>query len=265
MLQWLNSSLIKPQITKSNHRENELNTASLSDSNRAGGSNVSHEKLFARQAHPQKDRSSIDLSSSVTHASLASRLDNRQFLVKKGTFINCVLTTNIQSDQAGFIKCTVTEDIYSADGTLVLIDRGSEILGEYKPESLNIGKARLHAVWDEVTTPSGVRVSLRSPAVDRLGATGLTGNIDNHWAQRLGVPILLSLFRNQVDYHLQSNARHDGINYSASGDIATDRLEKHYQQYEKIRPTLSKRAGSSIAIILARDVSFEHVYKVMQR
>lgn len=202
----------------------------------------------------------IDLSSTVVASTQAKTID-LEYLLKRGTYIGCVLKTRIVSDQAGFISCSITEDIYSADGTRLLLPRGSEVLGEYKPKTLSVGKSRLHAVWDAVTTPSGIRVNLGSPLVGRLGASGLSGDVDNHWGQKVGIPILLSLFKTSVEYNTRQYTGETGAYAETGRGYFDDALDGQIRQYEKIQPTLTKNNGETIGILVARDVSFKNVLK----
>lgn len=202
--------------------------------------------------------SGIDLSSTQVVSTHAKRI-NLDFLLKRGTYISCVLKTRIVSDQAGFISCGVTENIYSANGKYLLIPRGSDVLGEYKPKSLSTGKVRLHAVWDALTTPDGLRVNLGSPSTGALGASGIGGQINNHYGQKVGIPILLSLFRTAIDYRTLSFSGESGEYQRTGTDAADDVLSDQIQQYEEVRPTLTKHQGATIGIMIARDVSFENV------
>lgn len=209
-----------------------------------------------------KNRSSrqggIDLSSTVVAGAEARKI-KLDYLLKRGTYIGCVLKTRIVSDQAGFISCGTTEDIYSADGSTLLLPRGSDVLGEYKPKSLSNGKVRLQAVWDAVTTPDGVRVNLGSPSTGRLGAAGIGGHVNNHYGKKVGIPILLSLFRTAIDYRTRNFSGESGEYKSTGANAADDVLADQMAEYEEIRPTLTKQQGSTIGIMVARDVSFEKV------
>ena len=147
--------------------------------------------------------SGIDLTSTRAVGVEARRI-KLDYLLKRGTYIGCVLKTRIVSDQAGFISCSITENIYSADGSNLLLPRGSDVLGEFKPKSISNGKVRLQAVWDAVTTPDGIRVNLGSTSTGRLGAAGIGGRINNHFGKKVGIPILLTLFRTAIDYRTRN-------------------------------------------------------------
>lgn len=49
-----------------------------------------------------------------------------------GASIPCILETAISSDQQGFASCIVSRDILSDNGRVVLLDKGTQIVGEYR-------------------------------------------------------------------------------------------------------------------------------------
>uniref|UniRef100_UPI000B1F0481 TrbI/VirB10 family protein n=1 Tax=Snodgrassella sp. CFCC 13594 TaxID=1775559 RepID=UPI000B1F0481 len=83
-------------------------------------------------------------------------------LLTKGTSIRCALDTRIITTQPGFTRCQVMRDIYSANGKVLLLERGSKIIGE-QTSALVQGQARVFVLWNEVETPNGVKISIASP------------------------------------------------------------------------------------------------------
>ena len=253
----------KPSSVSNNYSSQPLAVASPSDDSPTSSEEDERGLRYqpinqTSSTRPTGQGGGIDLSSTQVVGTQAKRI-KLDYLLKRGTYIGCVLKTRIVSDQAGFISCTVTENIYSADGSNLLLPRGSDVLGEYKPKSLSNGKVRLQAVWDAVTTPDGIRVNLGSPSTGRLGAAGIGGQINNHYGQKVGIPILLSLFRTAIDYRTRNYSGESGEYKRTGSDAADDVLSDQMQQYEEIRPTLTKHQGSTIGIMVARDVSFDKV------
>ena len=116
-----------------------------------------------------RGKGGLDLSVTKTTTAFARRLADLTLILPKGSYLNCILDTAIQSDQAGLVTCTLPEDVYGADGTVVLLDRGSQILGEYRSATLTYGKRRIFVIWDRVRTPTGVIVDIASPGTGPLG------------------------------------------------------------------------------------------------
>ncbi len=118
---------------------------------------------------------------------------NANFYIPKGTHIPCSLRTRIVSSLGGSVACTVSNNIYSANGNVLLVEKGSTVTGTYKGGSLENGVERLYVVWEEIRTINNVVINIDSGATGPLGASGVHGEVDNHWAMRFGAATLLSL------------------------------------------------------------------------
>ena len=62
----------------------------------------------------------------------AGLLGNPNFVVPQGTAIPCTLETAMQSDQPGFVSCVIPRDVLGANGRVVLLERGTQVTGEYR-------------------------------------------------------------------------------------------------------------------------------------
>lgn len=109
-----------------------------------------------------------------------------------GTSIPCILETALNSDQPGFASCIINRDILSDNGRVVLLDKGTQVVGEYRG-GIKQGQSRLFVLWTRAKTPTGVIIPLASPATDTLGRAGFDGNINTHWWERFGSSLLLTV------------------------------------------------------------------------
>jgi len=125
----------------------------------------------------------------VSRATKNNRIDA---LVAQGTFIRGVLETAVQSDLPGMVRATVTENVWSFDGRRVLIPAGSRLIGEYK-SGIAQGQTRVFIVWTRLLRSDGVSVQLGSNGADDLGRAGNAGFVDNHYVERFGAAIMLSV------------------------------------------------------------------------
>lgn len=141
------------------------------------------------------------LNSTNVARAYASKLGNASLMLPQGTSIPCSLTTKVVSEVSGFATCTLTSNVYSADGSTVLFDRGSQALGEYVA-GVAQGTRRLHILWSRIRTPHNVVVSIGSPAASTLGTMGVDGYVDNRWFDRLGAALLLSLVQDGITFGL---------------------------------------------------------------
>jgi type IV secretion system protein VirB10 len=190
----------------------------------------------------------------------ASELPTQRLLLAKGAFIDCTLETAIDSSLPGMTTCITATDTFSVDGKVVLLERGSKLVGETRGQ-VQQGSARLFVLWTEARTPNGIVVPLASPGTDALGRSGLDGEVDRHFWQRFGAAILISL----VDGAAQAAQRSGGsgtviYDSSSSRDVATEALRGTIG----IGPTITKHQGDRIQILVARDLDFQEVYQLQE-
>jgi type IV secretion system protein VirB10 len=202
------------------------------------------------------------LRPSVLTATRAQVLPTQRLLLAKGASIDCTLETAIDSTLPGMTTCVTATDTFGADGTVVLLERGTQLIGETRGEARQ-GQARVFVVWTEARTPSGVVVQLDSPGTDALGDAGLEGKVNRHFWQRFGAAALLSTIDGVVQSEVQSSSRGGTVvlDPTASEDVLTDILRSTVS----IPPTIRVRNGARIQVLVARDVDFRPVYELEPR
>ncbi|WP_273790448.1 type IV secretion system protein VirB10 [Bartonella sp. CM31XJBT] len=211
------------------------------------------------------------LKPTTTEETKAKLIGNRNFIIAMGTSIPCILETALNSDQPGFASCIINRDILSDNGRVVLLDKGTQVIGEYRG-GIKQGQSRLFVLWTRAKTPTGVIIPLASPATDTLGRAGFDGNINTHWWERFGSSLLLTVIdgvTTNLTNRMQKKSNKAGANNSAGGgfegadnigkDTATIALENQIN----IPPTLEKFQGELVNIFVARDLDFSSVYKLV--
>jgi type IV secretion system protein VirB10 len=198
------------------------------------------------------------LRPTATPATRAEVLPAQRLLLPKGAFIDCTLETAMDSTLPGMTTCITATDTFGVDGSTVLIERGSKLVGETHGQVAQ-GQSRLFVLWTEVRTPTGVIVPLDSPGTDELGRSGLSGEVNRHFFQRFGAAILISVISGVV----QAATTHDGggtviYNPSTSTDVLTEVLRSTVN----IPPTITKNQGDRIQVFVARDLDFRSVYEL---
>ncbi|MGH7019217.1 MAG: type IV secretion system protein VirB10 [Brevundimonas sp.] len=189
----------------------------------------------------------------------AGLLPDRNLLITAGTSLPCVLQTAMDSATPGYVSCLVSRDVYSDNGAVVLMERGTRVLGEYRG-GLETGRRRLFVLWTRAVTPTGVAVALASPATDALGRSGFDGEIDTRFWDRFGGALLLSIVDDGVyaaagrGQELQSTAR-----------VPSDAAAVALQNSVGIPPTLRKAQGAEVSIFVAQDLNFAGVYRLRPR
>ncbi|MBB4383000.1 type IV secretion system protein VirB10 [Bradyrhizobium sp. SBR1B] len=189
----------------------------------------------------------------------AARLPNRNLLVTQGTSIPCVLETAMSSDVSGFVSCVVLRDVMSDSGNVVLMEKGTQVVGEYRG-NVRRGSKRMFVLWARAKTPTGVIVALASPATDALGRAGFDGDIDTHFWERFGSALLLSIVgdASAIGRQLQDGSIQINNTAGATNTAAGIAVE----QSINIPPTLSKNQGELVNIFVARDLDFSSVYQL---
>jgi type IV secretion system protein VirB10 len=193
-------------------------------------------------------------------ATRAQLLPQRRLLLAKGTFIDCTLETAIDSTLPGMTTCITATDTFSADGTVVLLPRGTQLIGQTRGE-VRQGMARVFVIWTQARTPAGVVVRLDSPATDSLGRSGLTGTVDRHFWERFGAALLISTLTGVIQARAENSVGTVVIDPTASEDVLTQAL----RSAQDIAPTTQVPNGQRIEVLVARDVDFRSVYELVAR
>jgi type IV secretion system protein VirB10 len=194
----------------------------------------------------------------VVAATAAGVLPDRRWLLPKGAFIDCTLETAIDSTLPGMTTCVTATDVWSADGSVVLMERGTKLVGETRG-GVAQGQRRLFVLWSEARTPAGVSVSLDSPGTDALGRSGVTGDVDTHFAARFGAAILISLIDAAAAAVVAAQSDGGGgVVIAPQG--ASDVMSEVLRSTVNIPPTIRVPQGERVSVLVARDVSFHEVY-----
>ena len=202
-----------------------------------------------------------DFSDQLGHSAIqtvrATMVADRNLLLSAGTLIPCTLQTAINSTQAGFVSCVINHDVYSENGRIVLLDKGTKVLGQYSG-GITQGQARLFVLWTRALTPRGVAIDLGSPAADSLGSAGIPGGVDTQFWARFGVGLVISVLEDGAQIASRSLAGEGSNTTQVPSNTGSTVLNQTMQ----IRPILKKNQGDTAAIFVAKDFDFRSVYDV---
>jgi type IV secretion system protein VirB10 len=211
---------------------------------------------------------------SATDQASAAQLGDRSFLLARGSWIPCVLETQMNSSVPGNTSCVVPDDVYSDDGKALLVEKGSRAQGSYG-NSLKVGDQRIAVQWARIKTTRGIVVDVDSPATDGVGTAGAGGYVDNHWMDRIGAAVLLSLVDDALAYTVADAQNKQSSNsqgsqgtsvYIPNNSIGSTRRlsEKILDSTINIAPTLNKNRGDRIMIFVNRDLWFDSTYRLVK-
>ena len=206
------------------------------------------------------------LKPTVLSGATASVIKNPDMVVTEGTLIPCILQTAIDTQLAGFVTCVVPIDVRGTSGNVVLLDRGTKIVGQIQA-GLVQGQERVFVLWTRAETPKHVVISLNAPGADELGRSGLPGAVDNHWWQRFGGALMLTLVEGSLNAGTALAANSNGSSGEATAgfvygaqssgqQVANTALENSIN----IPPTLRKNQGDTVSVFVAQDLDFGSVY-----
>ena len=209
------------------------------------------------------------LQGSATPKVAASMLGNRSLTLPKGTAFTCALKTKVISAASGLVGCQVQRNVFSDDGRVLLIERGSHLDGEYRIASVRPGTVRIPVLWTRIRTPLGVTVDIDSPGTGQLGESGIDGYVDNRWGERIGAAMLLSLIDDSVRLVIQNQAsaansgrQADTIVLPSTTANTSKLAEKVLDSTINIPPLIYQNQGGIVGIYVARDVDFSSVYEL---
>jgi len=203
-----------------------------------------------------------DLQTTKLEGSLASVLANPHLTITQGTIIPCSLDTAMNSSQPGMVRCTVNDDIYSTTGTVILLEKGTRIVGQYRG-GLQRGTKRLFVIWTRAETPNGVVVTLDSAGTDGLGRAGFDGDIDTQFWTRFSGTIMLSIIDDVLAGYAASQSSADTIENTTDGVSSLAQTE--LQSTINVPIILRKNQGEEVAVMVARDLDFSNVYRLKTR
>jgi type IV secretion system protein VirB10 len=201
--------------------------------------------------------------SSAVGEARASMLPNRNYLVTAGTLIPCILQTAMNSAQPGYTSCLIPRDVYSENGRVVLMEKGTKVLGEYHG-GIQQGQNRLFVLWTRAVTPQGVRIDLASPGSDALGRAGIAGSVDTFFWARFGSALLLSLV-DDAAYIAGQAVSSGNNNFNNTTRTPSEGAGIALQNSINIRPVLKKNQGEEVGIFVAKDFDFADVYNLELR
>jgi len=192
----------------------------------------------------------------------ASRFANPSTTVPKGTVIQSVLESALDSTRAGMARAIISRDIYGFDGTKVLIPRGSRLIGEYKAD-VQQGQSRALIEWQRLMRPDGVIINLDSPSADPLGRAGIKGKVNSHFLARYSGAILQSALQVGEQVAVNSLAPATTI-YTAPTLYGLQGANQGNGQPagltgSNIQPTVTVKQGTSVSVFVARDLDFTSV------
>lgn len=214
------------------------------------------------------DAFSKSLQPSRQAGARAYLLADPSMTVTKGSVIPCNVTPALDSTLPGIVTCIQSADVWSTDGRVVLLERGTRWVGEQKM-GLAQGQRRMGMLWTRGETPQHVLIDVDSGTADHLGRPGIDGHIDTHFWDRFGGAILISLISDVGSFLAATQSGGSGnataISFPGTVNGAQTAVSDVLKSTINIPPTLTRNAGAAISIYVARDLDFRDVYTLEEK
>ena len=187
------------------------------------------------------------------------------FRISKGHNILCTLQTKIDTSYPGITTCLIAKPVYSDDGKLVLIEKGSLVTGEQASDLK--GTSRAFVTWNEIKTPNNIVIRVDSPMGDSLGATGIEGKINRQTLNKFFLGTMISVIKRTEDYLVNRHKKENSVVTINNGDMTNDQTDQLNQLSENLnqefveKKTLVVNPGTLVNIQLVRDLDFSSVYE----
>lgn len=179
-------------------------------------------------------------------------------ILQAGSIIPAALITGIRSDLPGQITAQVTQNVYdSPTGRILLIPQGARLIGEYDSE-VRTGQNRVLLAWDRLILPGGRSIALdRLPGADQAGMAGLADRTNYHWGHMVKAALVSSLLA--IGAELEADDDDALVRALRSGpqDAIGETGRQLVDRQLRIPPTITIRPGSSLRVIVTRDLVLE--------
>jgi type IV secretion system protein VirB10 len=199
--------------------------------------------------------------SAVYPATRAYMLPDPTLMMTRGKVIPCTVLPAIDTTLTGTVSCVTAVDATGADNKVSLMDRGTYCVGQQGGGVMH-RQRRVGIIWQRCETPQHVMVPLGADAADALGRPGIPGAVDNHFWDRFGAAIALSLITDVGPYLVATAQRGNNNTTIAFPTITGPRevMSDVLKSTVDIRSTITAPQASEVLIYVAGDIDFRDVY-----
>lgn len=209
---------------------------------------------------------------------LPTYMGKTNYMVSQGKMIDAILEPPISTDLQGMIRAIVSRDVYADSGTLVLIPKGSRLIGTFA-STKGASQTRVDIAWQRLILPWGVDIAIASPGTDPLGKAGIPGTVNTKIMNLLSVAFLKSSIEIAAGYlvgRLTGNGEASKTTtktnpVSGTTTVTTDPATAAYQkainglasdteglidQYKDATPSIDIPQGAKVKVFVNRDLIF---------
>lgn len=187
-----------------------------------------------------------------------------QYTIKKGTVFPCTPSQPISSALPGPVQCTTDDNVWSMDGSTILLPRGTQVNGTIE-HGLGNGDQRLFLVWTDALTPRPdlLSIPLDAPAADEMGVSGAPGDIDDHLWKKVKAALLVSMIDITSSAATGLAQRGNGnlnLNLGGVGSQAQSLGQTALQHDISIPATLYRGPGQPLSVYVPKYIDLHNFY-----
>lgn len=180
-------------------------------------------------------------------------------VLRQGKVIPAVLGRQINSDLPGVVTASVSGDVHDAEGRL-LIPKGATLIGRYDA-GVHVGQSRLLFAFERLVLPNGFSFDLpAAPGADLAGASGMTGDVDNHFLKMFGASLLIAVLADRSRQPPSVTQYGTSGPATAAGQVLSDVSRTVLERNRVIPPTITVAQGTRINVEVVADMVFPESY-----
>lgn len=184
------------------------------------------------------------------------------YVLQQGKIIPAVLGRKINSDLPGEITAYVVSSVYDSLGKgAMLIPKGSVLVGRYNSE-VKPGQERVLFAFNRLIMPNGQSFDLPgAQGADLAGASGITGDVDNHFFKMFGTSFFTAWLTDRVTPQTTTNGSTGSTtSVSPAGQVLVDVSKTILDRNRTIPPTITVDQGTRINVEVKKDMEFSEPY-----
>ena len=175
-----------------------------------------------------------------------------------GRLIECPSSRPIVTTLPGTATCTIPRDVYGDSGEVVLIPRGTEVLGQYAPKVRGGGR-RIDIVWSLARTGE-IDIPFNSRSAGPDGAAGAPARIDTHFGERFAAAMLVSIVDEAIGAATRAQSAGATVSLDGTARSGSKVAEAVIEESIGIDATGTVPIGTPLMIDVQRDIDFSGVY-----
>jgi len=179
------------------------------------------------------------------------------YRLMEDTILETVLVNRLAGAATGPVITMLSTDVYSANGSHLLIPKGTRLLGDVTAVG-SLNQERLFVAFHRMIMPDGYSVSLdKFKGLDVVGQSGLRDLVNHHYAQIFGASLALAAVATtaQIGNNSSFGTYDWGVQMRAGvSQEMGQSAQRVMERFLNVLPTFTILERSRVKIMLANDL-----------